>query len=212
MSHPAESVHFTFCNPVDQLLRILLLSPLAADASNLALVPEEGPYYRDFIHGERLARIHAAIPPGSFALTCVLFFDECNRDEKGMDTGDGAIIVAGFLPKHLRESTHAKVSFGTFPKVIAITSCALLLHPHHVTKTHVLLRFVFHDATPRGRTSNTLSSNYGSIAYRPSTSASRSSIAGGGLWCVCKTAASCTFPARPYWPSTPTSPPPLSVL
>jgi hypothetical protein len=63
-----------------------------------------------------MARIHAALPPGTRALTGVIFFDECNRDEKGFDTGDGAIIVAGFMRKRARESTHAKKSFATFPQ------------------------------------------------------------------------------------------------
>ena len=63
-----------------------------------------------------MARIHAALPPGTRALTGVTFFDECNRDEKGFDTGDCGTIVAGFLRKRAREPTHAKKSFATFPK------------------------------------------------------------------------------------------------
>ena len=116
MCDPQEKVTFTFTNPVDVLMRLLLLSPLAQDPQNLALVPEDGPY-ADFCNGARFRRIHEAIPPGSRALPCLLFFDECNRDEKGFDTGDGGIVVAAFLRKRLRESTHAKKSFATFPKV-----------------------------------------------------------------------------------------------
>ena len=117
MCVPVEDVHFEFCDPVDALMRILLLSPLAADPKNLALTPEDGSYYSDYCNGERMERIHAALPPGTRALTGVIFFDECNRDEKGFDTGDGGIVVAGFLRKRARESTHAKKSFATFPKV-----------------------------------------------------------------------------------------------
>ena len=105
----------TFCNPVDSLLRLLLLSPFA-DPRNLAFAPEEGPY-ADYCNGDRKKRVQAALPPGAFALTGVIFFDECNRDEKEFDTGDGGIVVAGFLPKKARESTHAKKFFTTFPKV-----------------------------------------------------------------------------------------------
>ena len=46
-----------------------------------------------------------------------MFFDEINRDEKGFNTGDGAIVVVGFFRARARESTDAKVSFGTSPKV-----------------------------------------------------------------------------------------------
>jgi hypothetical protein len=140
MSNPKPVVTFTFANPVDALMRLLLLSPLAADPRNLAFVPEDGPY-ADFCNGDRLARVHAALPPGSFALTCVLFFDECNRDEKGFDTGDGAIIVAGFLRKGARESTHAKRSFATFPKVHFFNNCKYKANPIAIINCNL---FTFH--------------------------------------------------------------------
>ena len=45
-----------------------------------------------FLRGERLARVHAALPPGTRALTGVIFFDECNRDEKGgVDPGSSSV-------------------------------------------------------------------------------------------------------------------------
>ena len=116
MCYPANKVHMTFHNPVDALLRLLLLSPLAADPRNLSFTHEEGPL-ADYCNGDRMKRVQAALPPGAFALTGIIFFDECNRDEKGFDTGDGGIVVAGFLRKKARESTHAKQSFATFPKV-----------------------------------------------------------------------------------------------
>jgi hypothetical protein len=92
------------------------MSPLGADPRNLAFFPEEGPL-ADYCNGDRMKRIHAALPPGSVALTCTLFFDEINRDQKGFNTGDGGIVVGGFFRSHVRESTDAKVSFCTFPKV-----------------------------------------------------------------------------------------------
>ena len=116
MTHPADSASFTFTDPVDALLRLLLLSPMGADARNLAFFPEDGPL-RDYCNGARMQRVHDALPQGAAALTCALFFDEINRDEKGFNTGDGAIIVGGFFRAQIRESTDAKVSFGTFPKV-----------------------------------------------------------------------------------------------
>jgi len=116
MDRPQKTIDFTFTDPVDALMRLLLMSPLAADARNLAFFPEEGPL-ADYCNGDRLRRIHAALPPGSVALTCTLFFDEINRDQKGFNTGDGGIVVGGFFRSHVRESTDAKVSFCTFPKV-----------------------------------------------------------------------------------------------
>ena len=116
MECPSAWASFTFTDPVEACLRLLLLSPLGADARNLAFFPEEGDL-SDYCNGDRLKRIHAALPQGAAALTCTLFFDEINRDEKGFNTGDGAIVVGGFFRARARESTDAKVSFGTFPKV-----------------------------------------------------------------------------------------------
>ena len=116
MTRPADSASFTFTDPVDALLRLLLLSPMGADARNLAFFPEPGDL-RDYCNGARLQRVHDALPCGAAALTCAIFFDEINRDQKGFNTGDGAIVVGGFFRAQIRESTDAKVSFGTFPKV-----------------------------------------------------------------------------------------------
>ena len=117
MSTRANSVKFDCLDPTDALARILIMSPLAADAKNLSLFPTTNDAYDDFSDGERLHRIHAALPTGAAALTSILFFDEINRDEKGFATGDGVIIVAGFFHKHARESSYAKASIGTFPSV-----------------------------------------------------------------------------------------------
>jgi len=40
--------------------------------------------YEDFVDGDRLKRVCAALLPGSSALTAVLFFDSINRDKKGV--------------------------------------------------------------------------------------------------------------------------------
>jgi hypothetical protein len=56
---------------------------------------------------------HVALRP----LLVLFFFYEINRDQKGFNTGDGAIVVGGFFRAQIRESTDAKVPFGTFPKV-----------------------------------------------------------------------------------------------
>jgi hypothetical protein len=64
-----------------------------------------------------MQRVHEALPNGAAALTCAIFFDEINWDQKGFNTGDGATIVGGFFRAQIRKSTDAKVSFGTFPKV-----------------------------------------------------------------------------------------------
>jgi hypothetical protein len=117
MSTRADSVNFDFLDPTDALARILIMSPLAADAKNLSLFPTTNDAYDDFSDGERLHRIQAALPTGAAALTSILFFDEINRDEKGFATGDGVIIVGGFFNKHARESSYAKASIGTFPSV-----------------------------------------------------------------------------------------------
>ncbi len=40
--------------------------------------------YEDFVDGDRLKRVYAALLPGSSALTVVLFFDSINRDKEGV--------------------------------------------------------------------------------------------------------------------------------
>ena len=116
MECPSQTADFTFTDPVEACLRLLLLSPLGADARNLAFFPEDGDL-ADYCNGDRMRRVHAALPQGAAALTCTMFFDEINRDEKGFNAGDGAIVVGGFFRARARESTDAKVSFGTFPKL-----------------------------------------------------------------------------------------------
>ena len=63
-----------------------------------------------------MRRVAAGLPAGTAALGSVLFFDEVNRDQKGFATGDGGIVVGGFVKRQVRESTHAKARFATFLK------------------------------------------------------------------------------------------------
>ena len=98
MSNPQGSVTFSFVNPTDALVRMLMLGPLAANEENLRFFPRtDNDYYADFEDGERLRRIHEELPAGSAALTSFLFFDEINLDQKGYTTGDGIIIMGGFF-------------------------------------------------------------------------------------------------------------------
>ena len=125
-------VEFEFFDPTDVLMRMLLLSPLASDPNNLCFWPRDSPHYEDYCDGERLARITAALPPATAALTSILFFDEINRDAKGFETGDGGIVVGGFFTRAARESAYAKAHFITFvklnlPKVPYICFCLFAL-------------------------------------------------------------------------------------
>ena len=84
MVTPSDSFNFTFYDPTDMLVRLLLFSPLAADEDNLCFHPAAAPdYYDDFCDGSRMQRVERELPQGTSALGCVLFFDEINRDEKG---------------------------------------------------------------------------------------------------------------------------------
>ena len=114
---------FDYYDPVELLVRLLVCSPLSAREENLCFFPEAGEDLYDFCHGERLQRIHDSVPRGTGVLTAVLFFDEINRDQKGFNTGDGAIIVGGFFRQRVRESTYAKASLATFPEVAFSSVC-----------------------------------------------------------------------------------------
>jgi hypothetical protein len=92
--------------------------PHSAVRSNLAFGPQPSQAYADVAHGERLHRIYAALPHGTHALTCFLFFDGIRRDKKGFNSADGAVIVGAFFKKHARESSYAKASLGTFPPLM----------------------------------------------------------------------------------------------
>ncbi len=106
---------FKFLDPVECLFRLLIAGPLSADMANMAFRPRlQHPWYayycgdlgctvfccvlyltcisrcllryEDFVDGERVKRIYAALQPGLSALTGVLFFDSINRDKKGCRT------------------------------------------------------------------------------------------------------------------------------
>ena len=84
MSVRTAVLTFKFLDPVECLIRLLTVGPLSADMANLALKPRlHHGFYEDFVDGERLKRVYAALRPGCSALTIVLFFDAINRDKKG---------------------------------------------------------------------------------------------------------------------------------
>ena len=101
MSVPADKITFYHVDPTEALVRLLVAGPLVADPGNLQFFPNEGGlHYDDYADGERMARIQAALPSGTAALTSVLFFDKINRDKKGFSTGEGAILVGGFYKRY----------------------------------------------------------------------------------------------------------------
>lgn len=114
---PMESITWEFWNPCDILIRMVTMGPLSAKPQAFALFPVESVHLNDFCHGEKMNRIFKAIPKDTSVLSAILFFDEINRDQKGFVTGEGAVIVGAFFNKEARESTYAKASFGTFPKL-----------------------------------------------------------------------------------------------
>ena len=117
MARPAKTVTFKFIDPTDALVRLILLSPLAANEDNLSLIPRDRSYYADFHDGDRMRRIHEELPAGAVALTSVPFFDEIELDKKGFITGDGVVLMGGFFTKKARESLFAKYSLGTIPTI-----------------------------------------------------------------------------------------------
>ena len=122
MSNPKATVEFTFTDPTDALVRLLLLGPLAADEKNLSfLYREGGTHYADFHDGARMQRICQEMPEGAAPLTSVLFFDEINLDQKGYTTGDGVLLMGGFFTRKARESLFAKYSLGTLPAIPVTT-------------------------------------------------------------------------------------------
>ena len=87
MSVPTTVLTFKFLDPVECLIRLLTVGPLSADMANMSFKPRRQHFfYEDFVDGERLKRVYAALQPGADALTSVLFFDSINRDKKGCYT------------------------------------------------------------------------------------------------------------------------------
>jgi hypothetical protein len=131
---PMATISWTFWNPCDLLIRLLTMGPLAAIPGAFALFPEESEVLDDFCHGDKMKRIFGALPRHTSCLSSILFFDEINRDQKGYATGDGAIVVGAFYNKEARNSTYAKASIGTFPKlpIPKVTHvCIAVLTPLH---------------------------------------------------------------------------------
>jgi hypothetical protein len=127
MTAPMDVVRFEFFDPTDLLVRLLVLSPIAAQKANLSFFPEASDKLHDYCHGDRLRRIHESMPYGAAVLIGILFFDEINRDKKGFASGDGAIVVGGNFRARVRESTYAKASVGTFPQITFPKVCLPLL-------------------------------------------------------------------------------------
>ena len=84
MAKPVDQIVFEFFNPTDALAILVTMSPLAADARNLQLFARHTEWYEDFSDGARMHRVQNAIPPGTAALSSILFFDGINRDVKGI--------------------------------------------------------------------------------------------------------------------------------
>ena len=74
MCQPQSRITFRFTSPTEAFIRLLACSPLAADRNNLALFPEASDVLDDYCNGGCMKRIHDALPPGSAALSAVLFF------------------------------------------------------------------------------------------------------------------------------------------
>ena len=84
ISVPTPVLTFKFLDPVECLIRLLTVGSLSANMANMAFTPRlHHGFYEDFVDGERLKRVYAALRPGCSALTSVLFFDAINRDKKG---------------------------------------------------------------------------------------------------------------------------------
>jgi len=62
----------------------LKLLTALGDPNNLRLLAMESEILNDFCEGARYHRIQQALPEGTCALTSVLFFDEIQRDAKGL--------------------------------------------------------------------------------------------------------------------------------
>ena len=63
---------------------VCFFSELQADPENLRLRARDSEWLEDYCDGERYRRIQDALPEGTCALTSILFFDEIQRDAKGI--------------------------------------------------------------------------------------------------------------------------------
>ena len=115
------------CNPVGSLLRLLLLSPLAADPRNLAFAPEEGPF-ADYCNGDRMKRANkdaANVKQFQLALrqhrirAIYKCFENFNRH-------GGAVVRCSWW--------HYFFNFA-IPGCIVILQILIAINPHHLQAT-----------------------------------------------------------------------------
>jgi hypothetical protein len=111
------SVTFQYSDPVHALIGMLHFNPLAADWNNLCFTYEESDFYDDFCNGERVKRIHEAIPPGSGQLNAIMYFDGIQQDESGFTSVDGGIVQGAFFRRAAREQNEAMKSICSFVEV-----------------------------------------------------------------------------------------------
>ena len=77
-------MHDIECNYVRTDTHLCFHSDLKADTENLRLRARDSEWLEDYCDGERDRRIQEALPEGTCALTSILFFDEIQRDAKGI--------------------------------------------------------------------------------------------------------------------------------
>jgi hypothetical protein len=77
-------MHDIDCKYVRTDTHLCLLYELLADPENLRLRARDSEWLEDYCDGERYRRIQEALPEGTCALTSILFFDEIQRDAKGI--------------------------------------------------------------------------------------------------------------------------------
>jgi hypothetical protein len=72
------------CNYVRTETHLFFDSDVLADTENLRLRARDSEWLEDYCDGARYRRIQDALPEGTCALTSILFFDEIQRDAKGI--------------------------------------------------------------------------------------------------------------------------------
>ncbi len=77
-------MHVVEHNNVRTDTHICFFSELQADPENLRLRARDSEWLEDYCDGERYRRIQDALPEDACALTSILFFDEIQRDAKGI--------------------------------------------------------------------------------------------------------------------------------
>ena len=63
MTVPRRRIRFTFIDPIEALVRLLLLGPLGRNEDNLSFFPREGDFYDDYADGARLRRLSSRRAP-----------------------------------------------------------------------------------------------------------------------------------------------------